>query len=435
MYLRTPKRYTARRRVHLLNLRWLWLYLLAPLIIIPAALAWNYREPISQSIGEWTQRNIQIQINLPTLTPTVPVANLRERFIGYVQAGNIDNAISTLSSLADTAPNDVSFHALLARMIILRGDDQDQTKLDAALQAGLKAINANPEAPDGWIVTALILDKSGKYQEALPYALRARDLDSKNPLMLAVIAEIYNDLRRPDEAEKLVDEALKLARAGQPVDTLALAYGNFVRGVILLSSDGREATRAFEEAWRVAISEPGVPVGFIAQLLWSAYINTGQASRLVDILGQAIERDKDDPVNPYLLGRVYIKSGDVNKARPFIDKCLDLDPEQPKCLQWQAELFFSQQNYLKAAEKTQKLIDQGSEIPRVFILAGLSYTYQNQCSRAVPILQRGVALSEDPNVRAQFEDALRACGAGAPLSTAPATQPPTATVTPTPRRR
>jgi tetratricopeptide (TPR) repeat protein len=353
MYLRTPKRYTARRRVHLLNLRWLWLYLLAPLIIIPAALAWNYREPISQSIGEWTQRNIQIQINLPTLTPTVPVANLRERFIGYVQAGNIDNAISTLSSLADTAPNDVSFHALLARMIILRGDDQDQTKLDAALQAGLKAINANPEAPDGWIVTALILDKSGKYQEALPYALRARDLDSKNPLMLAVIAEIYNDLRRPDEAEKLVDEALKLARAGQPVDTLALAYGNFVRGVILLSSDGREATRAFEEAWRVAISEPGVPVGFIAQLLWSAYINTGQASRLVDILGQAIERDKDDPVNPYLLGRVYIKSGDVNKARPFIDKCLDLDPEQPKCLQWQAELFFSQQNYLKAAEKTQ----------------------------------------------------------------------------------
>src|SRR5512142_1227666 len=117
MYLRTPKRYTTKgRRRRLINLRWLWLYLLAPVIIIPATLAWQNRETLSRNISNLFETYVPSNFNPPTPTATVPAADLRVHFANYVQAGDMKNAVAALSSLADSAPNDVSLHAMLARM-------------------------------------------------------------------------------------------------------------------------------------------------------------------------------------------------------------------------------------------------------------------------------------------------------------------------------
>lgn len=126
MYLRTPKRYTAKgKRRYLLNLRWLWLYILFPVVLIPLLLLWNNRENLSSNLGDWANRNIKIELNPPTPTPTVPAADLRVRYISYMQAGSLNNAIAALWSLGDLAPNDVQLFATLARLIALRGDPDD----------------------------------------------------------------------------------------------------------------------------------------------------------------------------------------------------------------------------------------------------------------------------------------------------------------------
>ena len=57
-------------------------------------------------------------------------------------------------------PNDASVSSTLAQYIILRAYDAnpDPARLQAAYQAGQQAINANPEAADGWASMALVLD-------------------------------------------------------------------------------------------------------------------------------------------------------------------------------------------------------------------------------------------------------------------------------------
>lgn len=422
MYLRTPKRYTAKgRRRYLLNLRWLWLYILFPVVLIPLLLLWNARAEISQSISEWTARNIKININPPTPTPTIPAPDLRASFEAYIKAGNMNNAISTLGSLADVSPNDLAVHTLLTQMILFRGDPDDARRHEAALAAAQGAVNANPEAPEGWIVMGMALNSSGQPRAALAYLLRARDLDAQNPLLLAVLAEAYNDLDQVDQAEDLASRAIEAAQGTEPLNIAALAYAHIVQGNIASRESGDEAIKGYESAWRAAITEPSLPLGFIVQWITGYYLTANEPDRLVDILTQASERDKDDAINPYLLGRVYLNSGDREKAQTYFERCIELDAGQLKCLRWLSYVLYGAGNYQRAAELAQRAVDQGSKDPAVYVTAGAAYADTNRCAEAVSVLRRGQLLDTEATFAQQFADQLRKCGASA------ATPAPTAT--------
>src|SRR5258706_5845699 len=201
MYLRTPKRYTAKgQRRRLLNLRWLWLYILAPLILIPSVIAWQYRDELIPRVGEIVG-SVHIAINQPSPTPTIPAQDYQNLLREAFDTGRIGKAVELLKSFVQVAPNDPGVHSLLAQLLVLRGaysGDPDPALLNDAYEIGRRAINANPESSDGWITMALVLDWSNKPQQALPYALRAKDLDSdgKSIMVQAVLAEIYHDLQK-----------------------------------------------------------------------------------------------------------------------------------------------------------------------------------------------------------------------------------------------
>src|SRR5215831_7158870 len=109
MYLRTPKRYTAKgtRRGcgSFINLRWLWLYLVAPIVLIPALLVWDYREPIGHGIENILQ-NVQHNLNVPTPTPTLSPIGYGQSLRNALQSGQMDNASSALRGLTQVLPND-----------------------------------------------------------------------------------------------------------------------------------------------------------------------------------------------------------------------------------------------------------------------------------------------------------------------------------------
>lgn len=255
MYLRTPKRYTVKgRRRRLLNLRWLWLYLVAPVILIPSVLAWQFRDTISPQISAWVNRNVRL--NEATPTATIPAQDFQRLLREAFQNGRLNKATELLKQFTSAAPNEPGVHSLLVQLIILRGaytTDPDPALLEEAYQAGQRAINASPESPEGWAAMALVLDWSGKPQEALPYILRARDLNinDKYPMVQAVLAEIYHDLQKEEQAMKLVDEAIKSAQAATPPNRAALAHAYYVKARILevTSSDGADATEQYQRAW------------------------------------------------------------------------------------------------------------------------------------------------------------------------------------------
>src|SRR5215470_6130786 len=105
MYLRTPKRYTRRGRPGLINLHWLWLYLLTPIVLLVALLAWNFREPISQKIADWSKDKVKINLNPPTITPTVPAEDLLTQENDNLKAGNIVKVIGILDQLMNLQEN------------------------------------------------------------------------------------------------------------------------------------------------------------------------------------------------------------------------------------------------------------------------------------------------------------------------------------------
>ncbi len=435
MYLRTPKRYTARgSKRRLVNLKWLWLYLLAPVILIPAVLVWDYRDVISPII-ESRIRSFNINLNPPTPTATITPKDYGKLLSDAFNSGNIDRYISLLKTFTlEVVPNDASVSSTLAQFIILRAYDAnpDPARLQAAYQAGQQAINANPEAADGWTSMALVLDWSGKPQQALPYALHARDLDAQNPMALAVLGEIYHDLQKDDTAAKLVDQAIAAARAAKPVNRVALSHAYWVQAKILTvtSVDGKDAINAYAQAWEVASADPpdpAVPIGYIASDLSINYMNVQQTNLAISVAVKAVELDKDDPLLSYRLGMIYMNQGDAPKARTYFSACHDLEPNQAKCLYQLAILAYRESNFQQTVEYLQPIIDQGAKDMNVYLLMGKAYIARNDCSAAIPVLHQGVPFIEDSKDRAALETALQQCGD----STGLAVETPEATLTPT----
>jgi tetratricopeptide (TPR) repeat protein len=419
MYLRTPKRYQSKRRVFLFNWKWLWLYLIAPVIIIPATLAFNFRDSLSNTIGAWVGSNVRIGVVVPTVTPTIPSADLTQIYADSLRSGKMNNAISALGGLLDNAPNDVAMHAMYVRLILLRGDPTDPLRALRAREAAQKAINANPEQPEGWILMALAVNETGNPNAALPFALRARDFNAQDPVLLAVTALIYNDLERFDQATDAAEQAIEAAKATRPLNTFAVAYAYWVQGVILSTINGEAAQVAFEEAWRAALTDASVPLGFIAQRLYFFYITDNRTDDLLTMFSQASERDRDDDMNAFYVGLMYQRDQNWDKARTAFAQCLDLNPDNVRCLRRMAQVFYNLNNYVPAADYALKAIDLKTQEPEAYLLAGLSLIEQPQrrCAEAIPLLQKGYIMTNESNatdqrkadLSRQFESGLASC--------------------------
>jgi tetratricopeptide (TPR) repeat protein len=383
-----------------------------------------------------------IVINPPTPTATIPPKDYAQLMSNAFQGGDINSAITLLKGFTmDVAPNDITLNTLLAQLIVLRAYGGDAVKLDDAHTAAQRAINANPEVADGWITMALVLDWSGKPQEGLPYALRAKDLDEKSLMVQAVLAEIYHDLQKDDLATKLIDDAIKVAKSDPKVNRVALAHAYYVKGLIEANTDGKAAIAQYENAWRTAISDPPdntIAAGYIAQPLSTFYRNNQQVDKSITTLTKAIERDKNDPLLQLELGRSYVNKGDYDKGRTYVETCLDVAPNEIKCLRWLGIFAYQNQNYTKSIDYMQKIITLDPKNAEAYLFLGRDYGALNQCKTAVTTLQTGLPFVTDPKMRSDYEDALRACGATAGISisaetpTPGADDPTIATDAPTP---
>jgi len=425
MYLRTPKRYAGkdpRRRI--VNLKWLWLYLLAPLVLVLAVLAWDYRAPI----GGWICNNIchviSIPIpNAPTATATVPVQTLTTKLAVDLQGGNVQNALDSLEQITTEQPNNVQLYTMMAQIMILRIYVVDKSELDipsiktklaAADQAAQAAINANPEVPDGWITEAMVLDYSFKPQEALPYAFRANEIDSKNPMVMTMLAEIYNDLGKTDQAAVLIDQAIDAAKAATPINQAALAHAYYVKASI----DPTNNTKYLEAALNVALSfkydpaDPGdyVPIGYIVSSLHNIYVSTSRFDTAIKDETNAVNLDKQDPYLYYLLGRADLGIGHNADAEKEFQKCTDLDANYIKCLRNLGRLAAQTGNWVAVIKDLQPIIDQKSNLSDDYLNLGTAYiSGGNQCDKAVPVLQAGLLYVTDDAQKGKFVEALHTC--------------------------
>jgi tetratricopeptide (TPR) repeat protein len=269
---------------------------------------------------------------------------------------------------------------------------------------------------------ALAYTKFGDPRSALSYALRARDFLPDDPMLQAILGEIYSDLEQYELATAAADRAIELAGNTKPLNTLALAYANWVRGLIISASSGQAAQESYEEAYRVAVTDASMPLGFFVQPLYFIYITQNRIDDLTQMFTLAAERDKDDEMNPYFLGLLYIRDQNWDRARPYFQQCLDLNPENVRCLRRIAYVYYNQDAMVPAADFALRAIALETTEPQAYLLAGLALIEQptRRCSEAVPLLQKGYIMTQESQdlsdqdksvIMSQIESGLSSCNA------------------------
>ena len=411
MYLRTPKRYTIRNnkgpRRPLISLRWLWLYLLAPVVIVVGTLSWNYRETISQQLTISLGKIKLPNFNASTPTPTLQAGDLLIRIQNGLQNGDVNSALDAMRIYNEANPNDSKWHSVYARILALHSYSNDSDITKSAIAAGQTAINANPEIADGWASEALALDWSNQSKQALVYALRAKDFNDPTGFTDAVLAGIYNSLGNSDQADKLADSALSV--------NPDLSYAYFVKGqVAAQNGDPKGAIDFYNKGWSLSKADPLQSGSIIADSLAALYGLQKQSDTAQTLLIEAEQHDKDDPGLRLRESAILYSAGQQNKAIEAAQQCIDHTPKYAPCYTTLTVLYYVvNKEYEKATQSAQLAIQYGTTDTKAYYYGGYAYYKLNQCAEAIPLFQSGLILAQkaaNVDVASNFSDALNVCG-------------------------
>jgi eukaryotic-like serine/threonine-protein kinase len=176
------------------------------------------------------------------------------------------------------------------------------------------ALRLAPNLVDAHLALALILQFSGKEQEALQELSRTLLLDPSNPKPLEWQAQIYWRLNRWEEHQKILERVLKEHPNDWP------AYNQLGAG---LHEQGKfqQAIEAFREATLVA---PKSPMAW--SNLGSEYMQVGQFAEGTESLrrGLAVDPTSDDAAAN--LAQALRSQGEYEAALPFARKAVELNP-------------------------------------------------------------------------------------------------------------
>jgi tetratricopeptide (TPR) repeat protein len=423
MYLRTPKRYQVGRRPkrHLFSTRWLWLWILTPIIVFVGWQVYERREEFGPPVRSFVDNlvtNAQSSLStvtaptpLPTVDPAARIARANEAW----ERGAIEDALQEYEAALENAPNDVNIHYRVAFGRIMEGRDEE------GLEMAERTVTANPFSSDAWAIRALALDRNDRPAEAIASALQSLSLNPDNAAALAFMAEAYLDSNLPELAQETVSRALE----ANPESFEA----HYVNGLILQAQSILDESQvAFQTAYDIAPNLPYLSV----DLAWSE-MSLQNYERAQELLQDVLE------LNPQNLDALFAMSwlsgsafGEPQQALEYIVRCTEMDPQNRACLSYQGTLETWLGDAQAALQTYQQLIRTGTTNPDHYLAAGQAYISAGQCQSAVTALEEGYDLertSEAPSAErlADFEGLLLQCGADiSPVFSAEAT--PEATV-------
>ncbi len=412
MYLRTPKRYQpGHKRRHLFSLKWLWLWLLTPLVVAAGWYIYQEQDTLGPPVRDFFNSALDsasggiATMVAPTALPTSDPADHILRADNAWTQGAIEQAVTEYRSAAAGAPNDLRIHYRLAYGLVLEGD------YDEALEAAENAVTADPFSPDAWAIRALALGRNDRFAEAIASGLQALSLDADSATALAFLSEIYLDANQPALAE---------ARANQAVEAdPESAEAHFARGRWNRESSfiNSAALEDFQAAHEIAPNLPQVMVE-MAWLNWAE----SNFDLAIDQLEQVVEANPNNLDALFALGFIqYQAFGDPNKAQDYLNRCIQVDPQNTDCLNYLAGIV-SLSDLASAAELYRRIIDGGTTNPVYYLRAGLSYANLGDCRSAVSLLRTGYQMEQeqqepDTSRMASFQEYLSQCNAPfAPLS-------------------
>lgn len=405
MYLRTPKRYTERgRKRNIISLRWLWLWILTPIIVYAGNHLYQNREtygpPIQQvvnDIADSAQQGLATAA-APTQLPTQDPGERLALANSAWERGAIGEALNEYRGILDAVPNDVTVHYRMTLGLIMQG------QLEEALNAAEQTVTANPYSADAWAIRSMALDWNGRPGEAIASALHAIELNPESARAYAFLAEAFMDSQQYDRALETVNRALE-------IDPNSFeAYR--IRGQIILQTqyDFDTAREDFQRAYDIA---PNMPYIAIDLALMENALQNPEAA--IDRLKAVVDMNPQNSQALYWLGVFYYSTlGDPNQAAEYLTRCVQTNPQSVACNYYLGRVQIGLEQYDAAADSLETAIKLGTNIPVHFWWAGRAQAIQGNCPAAIPYFEQGYELAiqdGDSTLISDFEDSLRECQA------------------------
>ncbi len=296
---------------------WQWLFPLAALGALAAALGWSRRDrgPLAAAL-----------LYSGTLFPVLGFVNVYPFVFSFVadhfqylaSLGMI--AFLTAASVRGFAllrgPSWIGPLAAVVLLLVLGGLTWRQSAHYRDVFALYEATLARN--PDSWVAhlnLGTALDDAGRTDEALPHLQRALELKPAFPETLNTLGNVLNQLGRSVEARPLLEQALQLqprfAAAHNTLGVTLMALGQNAAGIA-----------AFEQA--LAINPELTPAR--VNLGW-ALANVGRTDAALEQLAIARRQQPDFADAELKTGLTYVLTRRLGEALPHVRRAVDLQPD------------------------------------------------------------------------------------------------------------
>ncbi|NWF70289.1 MAG: tetratricopeptide repeat protein [Chloroflexi bacterium] len=404
MYLRTPKRYSrGGQKKRVFNLRWLWLWLITPVIVVLGLQIYNHRALFIPVVDQWMNERLdEAQQGMatamaPTPLPTEDPRARRQQADDSWRLGAIEQATRIYQEILPALPNDVVVHYQVTLGLLING------RFGEALAAAERTVNANPFSTDAWAIRALALERSGFYGESIASAMQALALEPNNARALAFMAEAYFDIGQIDRALSTVERALEIDPNSFEAYRVRGVLNRFVR------FDFAAAIDDFETAYDLA---PNLiyPAFDLVEMYY-----TENYEQALELLRPIIDLNPGNTIALFWMGRIYFRQvGDNAQASDYLQRCIDTDARNILCNYELGRVQGELLDYSRSAELFRAAIAAGSRDPFHWYWAGYSQILLGNCPAALPYLQQGYQLALDSEIidlYDLYENGLRDCQA------------------------
>lgn len=181
----------------------------------------------------------------------------------------------------------------------------------AAEQEFKRALDLNPNYPDGHQMYSYYLTAMKRFEESLTQMQRAKELDPASISKLAGIGEILNYMGRTDEAIKQFEKCLELdPNSGFAHWSLGNAY--------LHKKMYDQAIAQYKKSIPLSGTSPDEP-----STLAYAYAKSGRRQQALETIEELIKRSERSYISATLVATTYAALGDHDKALQFLHKAVE----------------------------------------------------------------------------------------------------------------
>ncbi|MEZ0541727.1 tetratricopeptide repeat protein [Fibrella arboris] len=216
----------------------------------------------------------------------------------------------------------------------------EPTKAITALE---KMVAKNPANSAAQYALATAMVKAGKTTEALPYALKAYQLDKDNAYYLLQVAELYVKQKRYSDAEELYE---KLLAKG----TETIEYGVELAAIYLFDDKPDKALATYDRVEKaMGLNEE------ITRQKQRIYLKQNKVDKAIEEAEKLIAAEPADPEFLVEGAELLLANDRVPLAMSWLERALKLNPDNPQANMMLADIYRRQGNLDKSNQAIQKV--------------------------------------------------------------------------------